>query len=114
MHVWTHLSPKWQDKSGFGLYADGMMELDGKSVNCLRRLTTSSSPTTPSCCSPAIMAPKSLHGRIAATTHSGRHLRGWIPRANVTEVARASSSLTPSSTTSWQAGLASNTARRCR
>jgi arylsulfatase A-like enzyme len=28
MHVWTHLSPKWQDKSGYGLYADGMMELD--------------------------------------------------------------------------------------
>lgn len=27
-HVWTHLSPKWQDKSGFGLYADAMMELD--------------------------------------------------------------------------------------
>ena len=28
MHVWTHLSPKWQGKSGYGLYADGMMELD--------------------------------------------------------------------------------------
>jgi arylsulfatase len=28
MHVWTHLAPKWQGKSGFGLYADGMMELD--------------------------------------------------------------------------------------
>jgi len=28
MHVWTHLSPKWVNKSGFGLYADGMMELD--------------------------------------------------------------------------------------
>jgi arylsulfatase A-like enzyme len=27
-HVWTHLSPKWQDKSGYGLYADAMMELD--------------------------------------------------------------------------------------
>jgi arylsulfatase A-like enzyme len=27
-HVWTHLSPRWQDKSGFGLYADAMMELD--------------------------------------------------------------------------------------
>jgi len=22
-HVWTHLSPKWKDKSGYGLYADG-------------------------------------------------------------------------------------------
>jgi arylsulfatase A-like enzyme len=27
-HVWTHLSPKWAGKSGFGLYADAMMELD--------------------------------------------------------------------------------------
>ncbi len=27
-HVWTHLSPKWKDKSGFGLYADAMMEMD--------------------------------------------------------------------------------------
>jgi arylsulfatase A-like enzyme len=27
-HVWTHLSPRWQDKSGYGLYADAMMELD--------------------------------------------------------------------------------------
>jgi arylsulfatase A-like enzyme len=27
-HVWTHLSPKWENKSGFGLYADAMMELD--------------------------------------------------------------------------------------
>jgi arylsulfatase len=28
MHVWTHLSPKWADKSGYGIFADGMMELD--------------------------------------------------------------------------------------
>ena len=28
MHIWTRLSPKWQDKSGYGLYADGMMEHD--------------------------------------------------------------------------------------
>ena len=27
-HVWTHLSPKWKGKSGYGLYADAMMELD--------------------------------------------------------------------------------------
>ena len=27
-HVWTHLSPKWLNKSGYGLYADAMMELD--------------------------------------------------------------------------------------
>ena len=28
MHIWTRLSPKYQDKTGFGLYADGMLELD--------------------------------------------------------------------------------------
>jgi arylsulfatase len=28
MHVWTRLSPKYQDKTGYGLYADGMQELD--------------------------------------------------------------------------------------
>ena len=28
MHAFTRLSPKWENKSGFGLYADGMMELD--------------------------------------------------------------------------------------
>jgi arylsulfatase len=28
MHVWTHLSDEYKGKSGYGLYADGMMELD--------------------------------------------------------------------------------------
>ncbi len=28
MHIWTRLSPKYQDKTGYGLYADGMQELD--------------------------------------------------------------------------------------
>ncbi len=28
MHVWTRLAPKWQGSSGYGLYADGMMEHD--------------------------------------------------------------------------------------
>ena len=27
-HVWTHLSPEWDGKTGFGLYADAMAELD--------------------------------------------------------------------------------------
>ncbi len=38
MHVWTHLSPKWKDKSGYGLYADGMMELDAAVGDLLRKL----------------------------------------------------------------------------
>ena len=28
MHVWTHLSDEYKEKSGYGLYADGMMQLD--------------------------------------------------------------------------------------
>jgi arylsulfatase A-like enzyme len=28
MHVWTRLSERWRDKTKFGLYADGMQELD--------------------------------------------------------------------------------------
>jgi arylsulfatase A-like enzyme len=37
-HVWTHLSPKWQNKSGFGLYADAMMELDWEVGELLKKL----------------------------------------------------------------------------
>jgi arylsulfatase A-like enzyme len=38
MHVWTHLSPRWADKSGYGLYADGMMELDWEVGELLKKL----------------------------------------------------------------------------
>jgi arylsulfatase A-like enzyme len=38
MHVWTHLSTKWENKSGFGLYADGMMELDWEVGELLKKL----------------------------------------------------------------------------
>jgi arylsulfatase A-like enzyme len=39
-HVWTHLSPKWQGKSGFGIYADAMMELDWEVGELLEKLDT--------------------------------------------------------------------------
>ena len=38
MHVWTHLSPKWENKSGYGLYADGMMELDAEVGSILKEI----------------------------------------------------------------------------
>jgi len=38
MHVWTRLSAKWQDKTGFGLYADGMAELDDVVGRLLKKL----------------------------------------------------------------------------
>jgi arylsulfatase len=37
-HVWTHLSPKWENKSGFGLYADAMMELDWEVGEILKKI----------------------------------------------------------------------------
>jgi arylsulfatase len=38
MHVWTRLSPKWANKSDYGLYADGMMELDDVVGRLLKKL----------------------------------------------------------------------------
>jgi arylsulfatase A-like enzyme len=38
MHVWTHLSPKWENKSGYGLEADGMMELDAEVGAVLKKI----------------------------------------------------------------------------
>ena len=38
MHVFTRLSPKWENKSGYGLYADGMMELDHVVGTLLKKL----------------------------------------------------------------------------
>jgi arylsulfatase len=38
MHVWTRLSPQWENKSGYGLYADGMMELDWVVGQLLKKL----------------------------------------------------------------------------
>jgi len=38
MHVWTRLEPKWQGKSGYGLYADGMMEHDEDVGRLLHKL----------------------------------------------------------------------------
>jgi len=37
-HVWTHLAPQWQGKSGFGLFADAMMELDWEVGQILDKL----------------------------------------------------------------------------
>ena len=38
MHVFTRLSAKWENKSGYGLYADGMMELDHVVGELLKKL----------------------------------------------------------------------------
>ncbi|TAM99078.1 MAG: arylsulfatase [Rhizobiaceae bacterium] len=38
MHVWTHLSKKWDGKTGLGLYSDGMQELDWVVGGLLKKL----------------------------------------------------------------------------
>jgi len=38
MHVWTRLSQKWENKTGFGLFADGMAELDNVVGQLLKKL----------------------------------------------------------------------------
>jgi arylsulfatase len=41
MHVWTRLSERWRDKTGLGVFADGMQELDwvvGELLNTLDQL----------------------------------------------------------------------------
>jgi arylsulfatase A-like enzyme len=37
-HVWTHLSSKWANKSGYGLYADAMMEMDWEVGEILKKI----------------------------------------------------------------------------
>jgi arylsulfatase A-like enzyme len=38
MHVWTHLSERWDGKTGLGLYCDGMQELDWVVGELLKKL----------------------------------------------------------------------------
>jgi arylsulfatase A-like enzyme len=38
MHVWTRLSPRWENKSGYGLFADGLLELDWVVGELLKKL----------------------------------------------------------------------------
>jgi len=38
MHIWTHLKPESQGKTGFGIYPDGMVEHDGQVGQLLKKL----------------------------------------------------------------------------
>ena len=38
MHIWTHLKPASQGKTGLGIYPDGMVELDGQVGQLLKKL----------------------------------------------------------------------------
>ena len=37
-HIWTHLKPESRDKTGLGIYADGMIEHDGHVGQLLKKL----------------------------------------------------------------------------
>ena len=37
-HVFTHLSSRWKDKSGYGLFADAMMEMDWEVGELLKKI----------------------------------------------------------------------------
>jgi arylsulfatase A-like enzyme len=38
MHIWTHLKPEWDGKTGLGVYADGMVEHDAMVGQLLNKL----------------------------------------------------------------------------
>ena len=46
MHIFTHLKPESEGKTGLGVEADGMVEHDGMVGTLLKKLDDSASPTT--------------------------------------------------------------------
>ena len=58
MHIWTHLAPAAEAKTGIGVYPDGMVEHDGMVGELLASSTSSASPTTRSSCTRPTTAPR--------------------------------------------------------
>ena len=105
MHVWTRLSPRWTDKSGYGLYADGMMELDDVVGRLLKKLDDLG------------IADNTI---VVFTTDNGAEIFSWPDGGNTpfhgekgttweggmrvpaSSVGPASSSPAPSTTRSWR------------
>jgi arylsulfatase len=79
MHVWTHLAPKWQGKSGFGLYADGMMELDHHVGLLLEKVDDSPGPTAAIIPSGVRRAPRTRVASACRCSPSGRESSGPAP-----------------------------------
>ena len=70
MHVWTRLSPQWKDKSGYGLFADGLMELDWVVGELLKKLDELGIAQNTIVIFTATMARKPSVGPMAATLPS--------------------------------------------
>jgi arylsulfatase len=70
MHVWTHLKPSAQGRTGIGLYPDGMVEHDDMVGGLLRRLDELGIATTRSSCTAPTTAPRREPGRMAEQCRS--------------------------------------------
>ena len=91
-HVWTHLSPKWQDKSGYGLYADAMMELDAEVGSILKKIDDLGIADNTIVVFTSDNGAETFSwpdgGNSPVPRRKGHHLRGRLPRAHGGEVAR--------------------------
>jgi arylsulfatase len=105
MHVWTPLSDKWKGQSGYGLEADGMMELDWEVCEPLKKEEELG------------IADNTI---VLFTADNGAEVFSWPDGGNTpfrgekgttyegasgcrcSRNGRASSSLAPSSTRSWR------------
>jgi hypothetical protein len=70
MHIYTHLKAASQGKTGLGLEADGMTELDGYVGQLLKQLDDLGIVNNTLSYSPPIMVPRSSHGPTAGPHHS--------------------------------------------
>jgi len=66
MHIFTHLKPASQGKTGLGTYPDGMVEHDGMVGQLLKKLDDLGIATTPSSCMEPTMAPRCSPGPTEA------------------------------------------------
>ena len=81
MHVWTHLSERWKDKTGLGVYADGMQELDWVVGELLGKLDELGiADNTDRGLRQRQRLPRSSPGRTAAPRRSAAR-RAWAGRA---------------------------------
>jgi len=70
MHIFTHLKPASQGKTGLGTYPTGWSSTTPWSASCSRSSTISASPTTPSSCMEPTMAPRCSPGPTEARHRS--------------------------------------------
>ena len=70
MHIFTHLKPQSQGKTGLGLYPDGMVEHDGHVGQLLKKLDDLGIASNTMVVYPPTTAPRSCRGRTAEVPRS--------------------------------------------